>query len=50
MKRIRIKKPKLRGAGADPGPEVLSLDPRDPEVRRAVALARAAGSKDVASK
>ena len=48
MKRIRVKKPKLRGA--DPGPEVLSLDPRDPDVRRAVALARAAaGSKDVAS-
>jgi hypothetical protein len=48
MKRIRIKKPKLRGA--DPGPEALSPDPRDPDVRRAAALARAAGSKDAARK
>jgi len=48
MKRIQIRKPKLRRG--DPGPDVLPVDPRDPDVRRAVALARAAGSKDVARK
>jgi hypothetical protein len=48
MKRIQIDKPKLRRK--DPWPEVLPLDPRDPDVRRAVALARAAGRKAVARK
>jgi hypothetical protein len=46
MKRIQVDKPKLRRK--DPWPEVLPLDPRDPDVRRAVALARAAGRKAVA--
>ncbi len=44
MKRIQIDKPKLRRK--EPWPEVLPLDPRDPDVRRAVALARAAGRKE----
>jgi hypothetical protein len=48
MKRIQIHKPKLRRK--EPRPEVLPLDPRDPDVRRAVALARAAGRKAVARK
>jgi hypothetical protein len=43
MKRIQIEKPKLRRE--DPWPKVLPLDPRDQELRRAVALARAARSE-----
>jgi hypothetical protein len=44
MKRIQIEKPKLRRE--DPWPEVPSLDPRDPDLCRAAALARAAGSEE----
>src|SRR4029453_5952918 len=46
MKRIQVDKPKLRRK--DPRSEVLPLDPKDPDVRRAVALARDAGRKDSA--
>lgn len=46
MKRIRIEKPKPRRE--DSSPEVQSLDPRDPEVCRAVALARDAAAKEAA--
>jgi hypothetical protein len=46
MKRIHIEKPQRRRAYRRP--EVLPLDPRDPDVRRAKALARAAGSTDAA--
>ncbi len=44
MKRIRIEKPRPRRACR--WPEVLSLDPRDPDIRRAKALARTATSTD----
>jgi hypothetical protein len=37
MKRIRIQKPRVRGAR--PWLEVLPLDPRDPDIVRAKALA-----------
>ena len=40
MKRIRVEKPKVRRERA--WSEVLPLDPRDPDIRRAKALARAA--------
>ncbi len=40
MKRIRVQKPVQRGRS---GSEVLPVDPYDPDVRRAKALARAAG-------
>jgi hypothetical protein len=40
MRRIQIEKPKLPPARR--GPEVLPLDPRDPDIRRAKALARVA--------
>jgi hypothetical protein len=42
MKRIRMEKPK--GRRYRRSPEVLPLDPRDPDVRRAKALARAQGN------
>jgi hypothetical protein len=48
MKRIQVDKPKLRRK--DPRSEVLPLDPRDPDLRRAAALARAARRKAVARK
>jgi hypothetical protein len=46
MKRIRIEKPRPRRACR--WPEVHSLDPADPDIRRAKALARAATSTDAA--
>jgi hypothetical protein len=48
MKRIRVEKPKVRRERL--WPEVLPLDPRDPELRRAKALARAAGGAEVTSR
>lgn len=42
MKRIRIEKPKVRQE--DRWPEVLPVDPRDPDLLRAKALARANGT------
>jgi hypothetical protein len=48
MKRVHIEKPKLR---REPSwPEVLPIDPRDPDIRQAKELARAGPSTDVASK
>jgi hypothetical protein len=41
MKRIRVQKPRVRRGRL--GSEVLPVSPYDPEVRRAKALARAAG-------
>jgi hypothetical protein len=41
MKRIRTARRKVRRDR--PWPEILPLDPRDPDVRRAKALARANG-------
>jgi hypothetical protein len=46
MRRIQIEKPKLRRARR--GPEALTVDPRDPDIRRAKALARADSSTDAA--
>jgi hypothetical protein len=46
MKRIRIEKPKRRRAHR--WTEDLPLDPRDPDICRAKALARAATSTDAA--
>jgi hypothetical protein len=43
MKRIRIEKPKARRERA--WSEVLPRDPRDPDVRRAKAIARANGAR-----
>ena len=40
MRQIRIRRPRVRHER--PGPEVLPPDPRDPDVVRAKALARAA--------
>ena len=48
MKRIRIQRP--RGRGERPWLEVLPPDPRDPNVVRAKALARAANSRKVTRK
>ena len=46
MKRIRIEKPRPQGSCR--WPEVLPLDPRDPDIRRAKTLARAAAGTDAA--
>ena len=46
MKRIRIQKPTPRGGCR--WPEILPRDPRDPDIRRAKALARADTSADAA--
>jgi hypothetical protein len=46
MRRIQIEKQTLPRARR--WPEVLPLDPRDPDIRRAKALARAASSTDAA--
>jgi hypothetical protein len=48
MRRIRVQKPRVRRER--PWPEVFPLDPRDPDVRHAKALARAAKSRAVATK
>ena len=43
MKQIRVEKPKQRRDRA--GAQILPLNPRDPDIVRAKALARAARSK-----
>jgi hypothetical protein len=48
MKRIRIEKLTTRREQASPEP--LPLDPRDPDVRRAKALARAASRAGVSAR
>ena len=48
MKRIRVEKPKAQRERLSP--EVLPLDPRDPDVRRAKTLARAATSAEETSR
>jgi len=46
MKRIRVEKPRPRRACR--WPELLPLDPRDPDIRRAKTVARAATGTDTA--
>ena len=48
MKRIRIGQRRVRSER--PALEVLALDPRDPDIVRAKALARTARSRKVAGK
>jgi hypothetical protein len=48
MKRIRVHKPRVRREGLEF--EVFPLDPRDADVRRAKALARAASGRRVETK
>ena len=48
MKRIRIQRPRARGER--PWSEVLPLDPRDPDVARAKALARQRAAARFASR
>jgi len=48
MKRIRIGRRRVRSER--PSLEVLALDPRDPDIVRAKALARTARSREVSGK